>query len=288
MLYSLAALCKLTTAGIDSWDSVVQEWFQTIAMVVVDVVFAGIPRRRPDRASLDGCKIVSHRGEHDNCSVMENTLPAFSSAVDQGVWGIECDIRWTQDLVPVICHDPSGERLFGYRQLIGDMQFDDLRKVMPMVPTLSEVVQSFGGRAHLMLEIKEAVRDRERQQSILEEILSLLVPGKDYHFLALDADLFELVDFLPGRYCLPVAELNVKRLSQAAIDGELGGLTGHFLLLGRKLQARLEARGQRVGTGFIRSRYSLYRELARGVEWIFSNDAVKLQKILRQDLAKLP
>jgi hypothetical protein len=32
--------------------------------------------------------------------------------------------------------------------------------------------------------------------------------------------------------------------------------------------------------GFIASKNSLYRELNRGVEWVFTNDALKLQAML--------
>jgi glycerophosphoryl diester phosphodiesterase len=39
------------------------------------------------------------------------------------------------------------------------------------------------------------------------------------------------------------------------------------------------ALNQCTGTGYIRSKNSLFRELNRGVEWIFSNHAVKLQSI---------
>ena len=62
---------------------------------------------------MRNCKIISHRGEHDNVQVLENTLQAFARARESGVWGVECDIRWTADQVPVIHHDPGGSRLFG-------------------------------------------------------------------------------------------------------------------------------------------------------------------------------
>jgi len=34
-----------------------------------------------------------------------------------------------------------------------------------------------------------------------------------------------------------------------------------------------------VGTAYIKSRNSLFRELNRGVEWIFSNNAIEIQSI---------
>ena len=43
---------------------------------------------------------------------------------------------------------------------------------------------------------------------------------------------------------------------------------------------RHRAAGQEVGTGMIASKRCLFREINRGVKWIFSNSAVELQAVL--------
>lgn len=246
---------------------------------------AVIPRAVPDSANLQKCKIISHRGEHDNIEIMENTLRAYEIARVNGVWGIEADIRWTADLVPVICHDPNGERVFGNATTVSSVSFTKLRESVPLIPSLAELIAEFGGNTHLMLELKaESFPQPEQQKKVLEQHLTELTPGEDYHLLALDPTLFELVDFLPRRFCLPVAEENMAALSQVSLDCGYGGLIGHFLLLNNKLKQCHEQAGQRIGTGFVTSRNCLFRELNRGTEWIFSNDAVKLQKILNRYL----
>ena len=257
-----------------------RDYLQHGAMKIVDWVVTGIPQPVPDQVALRHCKIISHRGEHDNISIIENTLPAFDNARANGVWGIECDIRWTADLVPVISHDPCGKRLFGNPARVSELSFADLRMQMPLIPSLAELVAEFGGNTHLMLEIKaEHYPQLQRQKKILQEQLSTLSPGRDYHFLALDPELFAKVDFVPRNFCFPVAQLNTSRLSRAAITTRCGGLNGHFLLLTDRLKQQHELLGQRVGTGFISSKNCLFRELNRGIEWIFSNDAVRIQKI---------
>jgi glycerophosphoryl diester phosphodiesterase len=211
---------------------------------------------------------------------MENTLAAFDKARANGVWGIECDIRWTADLVPVISHDPCGRRVFGNPTLISRLSFADLRAQMPQIPSLAELVSEFGGNTNLMLEIKAETYPQPRQQkAILQELLAELTPGDDYHFLALAPELFDKVDFVGRKFCFAVSQLNISRLSRAAIEGQYGGLHGHYLLLNDRVKRRHELAGQRVGTGFISSKNSLFRELNRGIEWIFSNDAVRIQKI---------
>ena len=257
-----------------------RDWLQNVAMKATDWVMACIPRAVPSQLALRNCKIISHRGEHDNISIIENTLPAFEKARANGVWGIECDIRWTADLVPVINHDACGQRLFGNPSRLGALSFCEVRAQMPQIPSLAELVAEFGGNTHLMLELKaEHYPQPERQKHILQEQLSSLMAGQDYHFLALDPELFEQVDFVSRNVCLPVSELNASRLSRASLDLKLGGLNGHYLLLTNTLKQRHTLAGQRIGTGFISSKNCLFRELNRDIEWIFSNDAVKIQKI---------
>ncbi len=263
------------------------EVLQNIAMWIADRLVAAIPQRAPETGRLRSCRIVSHRGEFDNRSVLENTLDAFRRASSQGVWGLECDIRWTADLVPVICHDPDTGRVFGAAVDINQSSYAELRAQVPQVPSLAEVVAEFGGRNHLMLEIKaDAYPHPQRQAEILRETLRSLCPVEDFHFLALDPALFTHVPDFPTTALLPVAELNVNRLSETALDYHMGGLTGHYLMLTRSTLLNHQTRDQQVGTGFIGSRNCLYRELNRGVDWIFSNDAVRLQKIVDEELCK--
>ena len=254
---------------------------QKIALTVVDAWMAVLPRRYPSPVELSRCKIVSHRGEHDNRSVRENTMHAFETAQRAGVWGIEADIRWTADLVPVIHHDPDTMRVFGKSISIGDTRFEEIRKAVPEIPTLGELIKKFGGITHLMLELKaEQFPQLERQKNILHEHLAELRAVDDYHILALDPELLEDFDIQPRRCCLSVAGTNFGPLSQTTLRSDYGGLTGHFLLLNDRLKHEHQQSGQVIGTGFIRSRNCLLREINRGVEWIFTNDAVKLQNIV--------
>ncbi len=258
-----------------------KEKFFNTALTVTDILMAVIPRAQPADEILKNCKIVSHRGEHDNVMVLENTFAAFDQAAAEGVWGIESDIRWTADLVPVVIHDPDTMRVFGTDLMIRSVTFRELRQALPDIPSLGELVDRYGGKQHLMVELKEEEFPRlERQQEILRDHFSVLQPSVDYHVLALNPQLFETFDIKPKNCCLPVAETNFAELSKSALDNGLRGLTGHFLLLNDQLKQRHQSVGQKFGTGFIRSRNCLFRELNRDIEWIFTNDAVKLQRIV--------
>ena len=254
---------------------------------IVDFCFMLIPRRRPSKQALTECRIVSHRGEHDNRQVRENTLAAFRAVAAAGIWGIEFDLRWTRDLWPVVIHDPDTGRVFGTDLAIAEVSLAELRRQIPEIPTLEEVVAEFGGSMHLMVELKDdSLNADEIKAARLAEVFAALRPATDFHFLALRADLFKLSGFAGDKACLLVAEHEVSDLSRQVIERDYGGLCGHYLLLNRRLLDLHHARGQKLGTGFPGSRQCFLRELNRNVDWIFTNRALKLGRIREQLLRK--
>jgi glycerophosphoryl diester phosphodiesterase len=250
---------------------------------LIDWAFSRRPRPHPGIERLQSCRIISHRGEHDNRRVFENTLVAFDAAVAQGVWGIEFDLRWTRDLAPVVIHDADLRRLFGRDLRVGDCTLRDLKIQCPRVPTLAEVVGRYGRKVHLMLEIKAAsYPDRDRQNRALGDVFAALTPGRDFHLLSLAPELFRLINFTPAAAFVPVARLNFAGLRRLAMQEGYGGVAGHYALVGDSSIQRLHAAGQKVGTGYPRSRNCLFREIHRGVDWIFSNHAGEVQRLIRR------
>jgi len=253
---------------------------ETLLQTLADILYAGVPRSRPSLNSLQNCKIVSHRGEHDNNSVMENTIAAFDRVVERGVWGIELDVRWTRDLRPVVIHDTDCQRVFGKSLLINRVTLAELQKLVPEIPSLEQVIQRYAKKAHLMVELKqEPFTDFQSQRECLKKMFTSLTPAQDFHILALSQHLFNLVDFLPGPALLPVAEFNIGDFSQKALQNNYAGVSGQYLLVTNNLIQRHARLNQKAGTGFVRSRYCFYRELNRGVEWIFTNHALEMHAI---------
>ncbi len=258
-------------------------------MAAADAMFAAIPRHRPSRAAWQQARIVSHRGAHDNRGVIENTLAAFDAARDAGVWGIETDIRWTRDLEPVLLHDPDTGRLFDDALRVQDVTMATLRARVPAVPTLAEAVQRYARRLHLMLEIKDGFwPDPRAQQQRLLERLAPLRPVRDYHLMALDEALFEPFTEFPAAAMIPIARLDVARMSRLALERGYAGIAGHYALIGNRCLRRHQAQGQAVGVGFPASRFGLYREVNRGATWIFSDHALQLQRLVQSALDRRP
>jgi glycerophosphoryl diester phosphodiesterase len=247
---------------------------------VVNTVVDRWPRSRPLGSLLHFCRIISHRGEHDNRRRFENTLPAFDAACAAGVWGIELDVRWTRDLEPVVFHDPDTRRLFGTCNAIGKLSLDRLKRDFPLIPTLKDVIARYGGRLHLMIEIKsESYPDPAVQSRRMKKTLRHLSAGEEYHLMSLSPGMFVHFGFLPSRAFIPIGRMRMDRISRLAANKGWGGVAGHFLTTSTHCVKSQHRRGKMVGTGFVDSANCLYREATRGVDWLFSNRAAHIQNI---------
>lgn len=248
---------------------------------LIDSVFRYIPRKKPAQTQLDGVCLIAHRGAFDH-NILENTEEAFDRALALGCFGVELDIHETADKIWVVNHDPDLNRLWHKNAAINQLTFHELRALVPEVLSLEEVVAKYGQQLHLFIELKHAVKD----EKALSQILSPLKPGKDYHLLALEEAIFLSLSAFP-KNCLMLVPVhnNVAAFCQLSLSKNYGGVLAHYSLLGLSQKEALLKANQSVGVGFVNSRRSLYRELNRGYQWIFTNSADEVAKALK-DLTK--
>jgi glycerophosphoryl diester phosphodiesterase len=97
--------------------------------------------------------VIAHRGASGH--LPENTLPAYELAVEMRADMIEVDLHRTRDGEIVICHDAELEGLPGE---VGGATAAEVRSIDlgdgARVPTLDELLDGFGSRIPLNLEIK--------------------------------------------------------------------------------------------------------------------------------------
>lgn len=236
----------------------------------VDGCFAAIPRNKPSHEPMQSVRLIAHRGAHNQAQgIIENTLSAFVLAKDLGCWGIEFDVHSTADKVLVVNHDATLRRLWGHNQVIANMNFNELRDRAPNVPTLQEVVAACGDSMHLLIELKTPFREE-----ILVNHLQELSAGKNYHLLTLNPAIFSSLTQFPKESLLLVASHNnVQKFFNLCMKENYGGVLGHYFLMHNKVINQLKAAKKIVGVGMVNSKYSLYRELNRGIHWIFTNRA---------------
>ena len=94
-------------------------------------------------------KKIAHRG-YKTKFIKENTMEAFTNALNSDFEGIECDVRKTKDGRLVICHDAFLNRVAGNSKIISSLTYDELLKYnfgskeMPSkIPLLTDVLRKY-------------------------------------------------------------------------------------------------------------------------------------------------
>ena len=109
-------------------------------------------------AALQGWK-YAHRGLHD-ATRPENSMAAFRAALENG-FGIELDIHLLKDGNLAVMHDSSLRRTAGAEVNIEDLTTEDLSRYQLLgidetIPTFSQVLELFDGKAPMIVELKSA------------------------------------------------------------------------------------------------------------------------------------
>ena len=94
-------------------------------------------------------KLIAHRG-YKTKYIKENTIEAFTNAINNDFIGIEADVRVTKDGKLVVCHDAFIDRVSDGSGLLSNYTYQELlnynfgsREVPSRIPLLSEVLNSF-------------------------------------------------------------------------------------------------------------------------------------------------
>jgi glycerophosphoryl diester phosphodiesterase len=96
---------------------------------------------------------LGHRGTR--IYAPENTFEAFDIALEHGCDGFEFDVRRTADGLAAVCHDAHFHHL-----KVDQYILDQLRALHPL-PTLGEVLERYGNRAYINIELKDAGLEAE-------------------------------------------------------------------------------------------------------------------------------
>jgi glycerophosphoryl diester phosphodiesterase len=115
---------------------------------------ASMIRRRP---LLLGHRGLRRRGllRITSQTPVENSLDALEYALSQGCDGFEFDVRYTRDGRNVLWHDPK----FNGREIASTDYAGLIARDGNYLPSLEEVLQRFGDRAYLDIELKMAGRE---------------------------------------------------------------------------------------------------------------------------------
>ena len=143
-----------------------------IFLVAILYLIAIAPARRPLGEPFISTK-YAHRGLHDE-KLPENSLPAFSAAVEAG-FGIELDVRLTKDGKMVVFHDDTLTRMCGVDARVDEKAYDELLRYKLLdtdckIPTFSEVLEVVCGKVPLLIEIKEDAGNKNVSLTLVKEL----------------------------------------------------------------------------------------------------------------------
>ena len=210
--------------------------------------------------------LVAHRG--GALLENENTIPAFTNAIEMGVDMIEIDVHQTSDGALVVCHDPTLDRTTDTCGKIEEMTLEqvlaarvkDFRtgEVLDYgIPTLQEVLDLAKGRCGVLLEIK---RNRKGQYPGIEEKVLGEVNAAGMHDDVIIQSFDDMVVFTTNSLD-PTAR--VEKLIFCRLPFGLcfdGGIRG-FSFQKYDCCASINPMGSLIGKGFVKAAHKAGKEV---------------------------
>ena len=112
-------------------------------------------------------RVVAHRGDAE--AARENTLAAFSAALEIGVDVLELDVRTSADQVAMVIHDSTALRLWGCPAPIDELtaaQLQQLGTDPVRIPTLVQVLDLVAGAARRPVVLVDTTTARDAQTAL--------------------------------------------------------------------------------------------------------------------------
>jgi glycerophosphoryl diester phosphodiesterase len=210
--------------------------------------------------------LLGHRGARASKGIPENTRASFDLALKHGCDGFEFDVRLTACGSAVVCHDPKVGKIAVARAQA---------KRLPQLPKLTDVLQGYGQRAFLDIELK--VKDLE---SKVLAALSTYPPAQDY---VVSSFIPEVVMDLEARSSTVNIGIICETAAQLARWHELpvDCVIPRQSLVDRFLIQEIHRAGRRIFVWTVNDPEAMLRLAAWGVDGIISDDTELLVCTLR-------
>lgn len=191
-------------------------------------------------------RVIGHRGA---CGVRpENTAVSFAEALRQGAAAIELDLQLTRDGVPVVFHDRTLAKVGGrgpiHARTLAELRtldfggWFDAKYEGEKIPTLTGVLDRFGNRTELLLELKPVGETVARVKVLVDAVIAALArcPDVRARILCFEPKVLALVAKAAPK--LPLVRNIDERPRGAALTRALAGV-GALCLPAREVDAAL-------------------------------------------------
>jgi glycerophosphoryl diester phosphodiesterase len=230
---------------------------------------------------------IAHRGASG--LFPENTLEAFSAAIDQGADVCELDVQLTRDAAAVVIHDETVDRTAAGSGAVAAMSLDEIRCLDAgskfgaafagaRIPTLDEVMTLAAGRCALNVELKSAGVEVEVCRLVRRhgQFATTTVSSFDWEALAAARRLEPAlgVGVLASRK--PAAMLEAaERLGAVSVNPR-------FNLVTPGLIEKAHRAGLKLLVWTVDDRALMERMIAMGVDGIMTNYPARLAALLKR------
>jgi glycerophosphoryl diester phosphodiesterase len=201
--------------------------------------------------------LLGHRGARATAAVPENTHASFALALEHGCDGFEFDVRFTGCGRALVCHDPEVD---------GISVSDATASQLLDLPVLEDVLQGFGQRAFLDIELKVPGLESKVLNSLREHRME-----EDY---VVSSFLFEVVQELKTRSAKVQTGFICDKPGQLAAWRESTAeyVIPKHVLVTRKLVEEVHSAGKKLLTWTVNDSKSMLRLAEWKVDGIISDD----------------
>jgi len=235
--------------------------------------------------------VYAHRGLASRA--FENTLGAFESALEAGVFGIELDVSMVRDGRLVCFHDRDLSRISGNRDRLRSTRFSELRGIplegRERVPTLEEAMDVIGPDVPIILDVKTA---RAFDLAIVRPLHVLLRRrnvGAASHVTVSSTDwivLHRLGKLLPNlrlAYVLPALNAHTRMGLRPRFARRWNAIHPARNLVGAEAVSEWHERGWSVSAWTVNEPDEARRIADAGADVIISDDPVTIRSALQGD-----
>ncbi|MHA1791478.1 MAG: glycerophosphodiester phosphodiesterase [Promethearchaeota archaeon] len=230
--------------------------------------------------------VIAHRGL--SLDYPENTMLAFEKAVELGVDMMELDVRKTKDNKLVISHDADLFRASRKKGIISVLTYDQILKEHDLgmgqkVPLLEDVLKLIK-RSGVSLNIE--IKEYETEEDIVNLVDKYEVNEQVLYSSFMYATLLEVRDLSPSaRIALVFGDIKTdeKYLESVANQAEMVGaecINLHYNHVTREIVDYFHGKNLKLMAWTPNATVDMLRLLEAGVDGIFTDDAVRLKRVL--------
>jgi len=211
--------------------------------------------------------IFGHRGAPGYPRRAENTIGSFKKALQYGATGLELDVRRAGDGHIVVIHDETVNRTTNGSGYVRNLAYDQLRQFDAgcgePIPLLTDVLDEFGARCLLNLELKDRGIARDVKRLVLEREL-------EPHVIVSAFDWEELRPLIPE---IPIALLSSRLWNLVRRARELGASAIHPRrnIVTRRLLATAREANLRIHVWTVNDPAEMIRFRELGIDGIFTD-----------------